>query len=338
MTTIREIAAQAGYSPATVSRLLNNDPTFSISDTARKRILKTVQSLNYQRPNTTHGLAYKIAVIFSVQPQKELADVYYSNLRKSIIDHGDKANLVLTFYHNIEAVPTPIDGLIAVGQFRPNQLQQLQSLSPHRIFVDANPDPHHFSSVQPNLMAMTERAINLFRQQHRTPIGFIGGGYWNTQQSDTGHLDDRRKFFESYMRELNLYDDRFVFIGKDFSVESGYALGQKIVASQSDQSLPKGFLIASDSLSVGVLQAFNENKITVPTDTTIISINDIDIARYVSPPLTTFRIDTNELGRVAIDTLKAALIFKTTDNRTILLDANLIYRKSFPKLGTQATN
>jgi len=331
MATIREIAAKAGYSPATVSRLLNNDPTFSISDTARKRILKTAQSLNYQQPNATRGLAYQVAVIFAVQPQKELEDVYYSNLRQSIVTHGDQSNLKLSFYHNIEAVPPDIDGFIAVGEFSKTSLLALRQLSPHRIFVDANPDPHHFSSVQPNLEAITERAIDLFRQSDIAPIGFIGGGFWSDNQAVSIHKDARQKYFESYLRELNGYDDRFVFIGKDFSVASGKALGEQIVASLQTQPLPKGFLVASDPLAVGVLQAFNEHKITVPLDTTIISINDIDIAQYVSPPLTTFHIDTDELGQLAINALKESLIFDTRGKRKILLDADLVYRQSFPK-------
>lgn len=333
MTTIREIAAKAGYSPATVSRLLNNDPTFSISDTARKKILKTAQSLDYQQPNGTRGLAYQIAVIFSVQPQKELEDVYFSNLRKSIVEDGEKANFTLNFYHNIAAVPTKIDGLIAVGEFSRSELQQLVALSPHRVFVDSNPDPHRFNSVQPNLQGITERAIDLFNEQDDVPIGFIGGGYWENQPNVTHRVDPRQKYFESHMRELNLFDDRFVFIGGDFSVASGYALGQQVVQSLAHQPLPKGFLIASDPMAVGVLQVFNEHRITVPVDTAIISINDIDIARYVSPPLTTFHINTDELARQAINTLKDILIFKRQQNRSILLDADLIYRKSFPKPG-----
>jgi len=84
-------------------------------------------------------------------------------------------------------------------------------------------------------------------------------------------------------------------------------------------------------LAVGILQAFNENKITVPTDTAIISINDIDIARYVSPPLTTFHIDTDDLAAQAITTLKDSIIFDRPHKRMVLVDAKLVYRKSFPQ-------
>lgn len=329
MATIREIADKSGYSPATVSRLLNNDPTFSISDMARKKILKTAEMLNYQKPNTTRGQAYRIGVIFAVQPQQELEDIYFSNLRKSIVKYGKKANFVLTFYHDVTEIPEDIDGFIAVGHFRMDDIAVLRELSPNRIFVDSNPDPHAFNSVQPNLRAMTERAIDLFCEAGCQPIGFIGGQYWSNSQEKAGRVDSRQKFFESYMRERNLYDHRFMFIGNNFSVESGYALGEQVVRSLETQPLPQGFLIASDPLAVGVLQAFNRHKITVPVDTRLISINDNDIARYVSPPLTTFRIDTDNLGLTAVNGLKDTLIFERRNHQTVLLDADLIYRESF---------
>ncbi|WP_274543153.1 LacI family DNA-binding transcriptional regulator [Lactiplantibacillus plantarum] len=263
MPTIREIAAKAGYSPATVSRLLNNDPSFSISDHARKKILQTAQNLNYEQPNTTHGLAYQIATIFAVQPKQELEDIYFSNLRQSLVEHGKQANLKLTFYPDIDHIPHDIDGVMAVGEFDSDALHKLRQLTPHRIFVDSNPDPNHFNSVQPNLQAITEQAIDQLIAAGDTPIGLINGGYWNKDQQVTHQQDPRQKYFESRLRELQLFDSRFLFIGGEFSVASGYRLGQQVVQSLSKQALPKGFLVGSDPLAVGVLQAFNENKITV---------------------------------------------------------------------------
>ena len=55
--------------------------------------------------------------------------------------------------------------------------------------------------------------------------------------------------------------------------------------------LPDAFIVASDALAIGVLQAFNEAGIRLPQDTAIISINNIEVSQYVSPPLTTYSID-----------------------------------------------
>lgn len=329
MTTIREIAAKAGYSPATVSRLLNDDPTFSISDTARNKILETARNLNYQQISNIKKNPYNIGVIFAISPQKELEDVYYSNLRQSIVHYSNQTNIILDFYLNVTDIPDKMNGLIAIGQFNSEELDVLANQSSNCLFIDANPDPHRFNAVQPNLETITEQAIDLFIKTNFKLIGFIGGSFWHANQALTQLKDPRQKYFESYTRELGIYHPEAIYIGDDFSVKTGYELGKMIVANLDSQPLPNGFLIASDLLSVGVLQAFNENKITVPTDTSIISINDIDLVKYVLPPLTTFRIDTDQLAKVAIDTLKENIIFPTKMRKTILIDADLIYRKSF---------
>ncbi|MHC9531994.1 LacI family DNA-binding transcriptional regulator [Dellaglioa sp. L3N] len=329
MTTIREIAAKAGYSPAAVSRLLNNDPTFSISDSARNKILETAQTLNYQKVNaTTHG-KYKIAVIFAILPRKELEDIYYNNLRQSIVNSAKKTNMSLTFYSQITDVPSDTDGILAIGQFQSNDLELLYKYSSICLFIDSNPDSHKFNSVQPNLESIIEQAVNLFVQDNFQSIGFIGGSLWHANTVSTRLKDPRQKYIESHLRELGLLNQKLIYIGDDFSIKTGYSLGNQIINNLNKCPLPNGFIIASDLLAVGVLQAFNEHNIRVPNDTSIISINDIDIIKYTSPPLTTFKIDTDQLAKTAITTLKDNIIFPVNTHKNILLDADIVYRQSF---------
>lgn len=329
MTTIREIAAKAGYSAASVSRLLNNDPTFSISDSARNKILETAQTLNYKKNSTTTHDKYNIAVIFAILPQKELEDVYYSNLRQSVVNYAKKTNMSLTFYLEISDVPAEVDGVLAIGQFQSADLELLSAYSSTCIFIDSNPDSHKFSSVQPNLESIIEQAIKLFIQDGFESIGFIGGSLWHANEIPTRLKDPRQKYIESYLRELGLLNQDLIHIGSDFSIKTGYSLGNEIITNLSRQPLPNGFIIASDLLAVGVLQAFNEHGISVPNDTAIISINDIDIVKYTSPPLTTFKIDTDQLAKTAINTLKDNIIFPVSTHKNILLDADIVYRQSF---------
>ena len=175
---------------------------------------------------------------------------------------------------------------------------------------------------------MVETAIEYFVQAGYQKIGFIGGRSWDSTEGRHVLRDTRTRCFESRACELGLFNQNYVFIGDNFSVDSGYQVGREIVGKIRDD-LPQAFLVASDPLAVGVLQAFNENKLTVPEDVSMISINDIDIAKYVSPPLTTFRIDTEELGKVAIETLRNLIVSPKKSKRMILLDADLVFRKSF---------
>lgn len=331
MTTIKEIAEKSGYSSATVSRLLNHDPTFSISDAAKEHILKIANNLNYSQKNSVKGPTFNAAIIFAMTPKKEIEDAYFGNLRQSLLNHSESANVRLTFFREISELSEHFEGVLAVGNFSEADLAQINRLSDTVVFIDSNPDPQHFNSVQPNLEYITKNSIDLFRHAGFSRIGFIGGQFWDSENTQIPIDDLRKTYFESYMRALHIYDENLVFIGSNFSVESGYNLGLDIVKKMEGHPLPQGFFIGSDPLAVGVLQAFNEHRITVPIDTTIISVNDIDIAQYASPPLTTFRIDINDLAKTALDTLRDAIIAPKRNTREVLLNANVVFRKSFPK-------
>jgi LacI family transcriptional regulator len=328
LVTVKEIAEKSGYSTASVSRLLNNDPSFSISEGARAKILSVAGKLGYKHYPETKGQTFNAAVIFAVEPQKELEDVYYNDLRNAIIEASEKANIALTFCRNVDEVGSDMDGFIAIGNFENEELQKLTEIFDHGIFVDSNPAPHLFNAVLPNMEYITEHAVDQFRLAGCQTLGLIVAKFWNAEENNLIE-DSRKKYFESYMRELGIYDEEMVFIGRDFSVASGYEIGKKVVEKFVDQGMPDGFLLGSDPLAVGVLKAFEEAGISVPADTAIISINDIDIAKYVSPALTTFKINTVEMAEIAVETLKESIMLPNKSKKSILLDSKLIYRQSF---------
>ncbi len=329
MVTIRQIAKKAGYSAATVSRLLNNDPTFSIAEDTKNKILQVASELGYTGHQQQLPLR-TIAIFFAITPKEELEDVYYNALRKNLQNAAERMNMNGIFYNSIEDAllsADKFDSFIAVGNFKQNELAQLNSISTNGVFIDSNPNPGIFSSVQPDLHYITTQAINQFRHNGFTKIGFIGGRYYNPD-TGTAELDEREKIFRNYLFELNQLDERYIFSSGHFSVETGYKLGLEVITKLHDH-LPDGFFVASDPIAIGVLQAFNENGVTVPKDTAIISINDIDVAKYVSPPLTTFNINLQEISRVAINLINDNILNQNTNCRRILISADLIIRKSF---------
>lgn len=317
MATIREIARKSGYSPATVSRLLNDDPTFSITPEARNKILKTARSLGYNQQFSKGS--YHIGVIFSVTPQQEIEDIYFNELRHSLISSSKQTNLELTFLDSLDKIQS-FDGLFAIGNFSNEELHLIKNADVKCIFIDSNPNPRYFTSVQPNLKNIIETAIDILLENNITKIGYAGGTSWNAQKKDIRELS-----FENYLSEFGLLDSKYIFIGKSFKVEEGYHLGKHIATTQ----LPEALIVGSDSLAIGILQALNEKNIDIPGKIKIISINDINIAQYTSPSLTTFHIDLNEMGKVATETLLEMLINEHFSNRQILLNAFPIFRDSF---------
>ena len=101
------------------------------------------------------------------------------------------------------------------------------------------------------------------------------------------------------------------------------------MVTQLGKNLPQACLIASDAIAVGFLQYLYEANIAVPEDIAIISINDDEIAQFVAPPLTTYRIDTEEIAKTAIDLLSDQIVHPRNITKTVLIGAELIVRKSF---------
>ena len=93
--------------------------------------------------------------------------------------------------------------------------------------------------------------------------------------------------------------------------------------------LPTIFFVASDLIAVEVLQTLNEYSIPVPSRVNFISINNVDIAKYFSPPLSTFNIDINELCKTAINLLPERIIEDKKLKKIIYFNCELIIRKSF---------
>ena len=85
MVTIREIAQRAGFSPATVSRLLNGDPTFSVKEETRRKILQVCEELGYETQERRLVAPHDIAVLDAIPSDEELSNAYYSELRSTCI-------------------------------------------------------------------------------------------------------------------------------------------------------------------------------------------------------------------------------------------------------------
>ena len=100
-------------------------------------------------------------------------------------------------------------------------------------------------------------------------------------------------------------------------MENGYHLMDKAVETLGEK-LPTAFFTAADPIAVGCLQALNEKGIAIPGRVSIISINNISVAKYVSPPLTTFHIDIKELCKNAIELLLEQILQKR--NKSIILN------------------
>lgn len=330
MTTIKEIAHESGYSSATVSRLLNNDPNLSITADTKNKILEIANRLGYWKDHQEKKIKPTIALLYRVNHEEQLQDEYFTSLKQALISTVEHESLEMKTFYDIKDLienAASFQGFIGVGAgpIENADLRKLHEVLPNGVFVDTNPAPELFDSIRPNLALTVKNAIDLFIKNGYDRIGFIGG--FGPKHDHIQETDIRSTVFADYIK-VRGKEDKWIFVDGPFSVENGYKLGKQAIA-KCKGDLPDAFLIASDTLAVGVLQAFNEENINVPKDTAILSINNSNVVKYVSPPLSSYNINQQEMIDMALDMLTNLIIKPDRAHMDVNMNTNLVVRKSF---------
>lgn len=331
MATIKNIAEKSGYSPATVSRLLNNDPTLSITLATRNKIIKVANELGYLKKKKNKGtVRLTVALLYRVNGNEHLQDEYFAYLRDNVTKAANKANIEVEVFTDIEALikkANLFQGFIGVGtaQLTFKNLKRLYQVLPNGVFIDINPAPHLFDSVQPNLALTIEDALRLLQKNKIKTVGFIGTESFNLDQ--VPQKDIREITFTEGVHNLG-FKKAWTFVNGVVTAQNGYQLGRAAL-KKCGSDLPQAFIVASDTLSVGVLQAFNEAGISIPDDVALISINNSEIAKYVSPPLTSYNIDQSEMSKQALRLLVDSISDSKRPRVHLTINTNLVRRKSF---------
>lgn len=301
MATLKHIADKAGVSVATVSRVLNYDLTLSVGDETKKKIFEVAEELSYEKRTTRKMTTTKIAMIHWYTEQEELNDLYYMSIRLGIEKRCRQHNIgiVKFFENNVEELNKEnIQGIIAIGKFSEVEINSFNEITKNIVFVDYSPDRDEFDSVVVNFEKATMKVIDYFLGKGHNTIGYIGGR--EVFKDKTSNIVDPRELtFRSYLKEKEMLREDYVYVG-NFSVNSGYELMKKAIKEHGKQ-LPTAFFIGNDSMAIGCLKALEEAKISVPHRVNIIGVNDISIAQYVSPALSTVKVYTELMGETAVD-------------------------------------
>ncbi|HEU4664550.1 MAG TPA: LacI family DNA-binding transcriptional regulator, partial [Dokdonella sp.] len=187
------------------------------------------------------------------------------------------------------------------------------------VLLNAPPDRSRFPTLNLDnhggAVAMTR---HLLSRGHRR-IAMIGGPAGNLD------ADERRRGWLDALSEVSLAHDAPFFEG-DFTEESGHAAGLRIAALAQR---PHAVFAANDMMAVGCLIALGERGVRVPDDIALAGFDDVPVARYVSPQLTTVRVRIADLGRAAFNRLIAELEAPgSLPVRTDVLPCDIVVRAS----------
>ena len=334
MATIREIAKRVGFSQATVSRVLKDDPTFSVKDSTREKILNASLEMGYKNVPQYQRITIPqdVAILDNVVPDEGLQDAYFDELREVLVKHAEEQRMNVTMHEDVDSLIADADkyaGFISIGPSPLNHktLHRLHKKLPHGVFIDINPAPGLFDSVQPDLSQTILDALDVLVSSGKRRIGYIGGTGFTMGLHEYPE-DSRLTAFRNWTERLGLDAEGLIYAQGAFTVDTGRTLGEKAANDHRDD-MPDAFIVAADTIAVGVLQAFTAAGVLVPRDTSVISINNQAIAQYTSPTLTSYDIDQNEMADTAITMLAEAISSRRTLHHHTFISTTLVVRDSF---------
>lgn len=326
--TIRDVAREAGVSVATVSRAFNNSGP--VKDATRQRIRTVAQRINFLPNSTARSLSTRRTHTIGVL----LPDVYgeffsevIRGIDQTVQRHG--FHVLISSSHNepdeveaaVRAMRGRVDGLILMASgLDATTLSQNLPDRAHVVLINANHDASQYDTLTiDNFGGAHAMTRHLLRLGHRE-IRMIRGGERNRDASE------RAKGFRAALEQAGTKcRDEWVVPG-DFTEASGYRAAQMLLAGTVR---PTAIFAANDSMAVGALRAVREAGLRIPEDVAVVGFDDIPIAEYMSPALTTVRVSIALLGAKAAERLFTSMAAQgRSDRKHEVLPTELVIRSS----------
>jgi LacI family transcriptional regulator len=327
MATIRDVARASRVSAATVSRVFNNFPR--VSETTRRRVVAAAGRLGYWPNGTARSLitsrTHALGVLLP-----DLHGEFFSELIRGIDSAARTHNLhllVSSFRADPEdmtsalrAVRGRVDGLVVMApDLDANHPSLAGAWTIPTVFL--NPEVE-MSGVDSISLANVEGAFaivsHLLRTGHRR-IATVTGPERNI---------DARQRLEGYreaLRRAGLEPSEDLEIAGRFSEASGYEAGRALLGLEPR---PTAVFAANDHMAIGVMGAMQDAGLRVPGDVAVAGFDDIPMARYLTPPLTTVHVDVLRLGQRAVELLLHPREDSATPGRHEMLTTTLVVRGS----------
>lgn len=326
MATIKDIALRAKVSSSTVSRILNNDPTISVTLETKNNILQIADEMNYIKKEKKTKSEFSVGIVQWYSLEQEIEDPYYLSVRLGIERYCQQMGISIERYFASDQRlfdNTPkVDGWICIGKFSKLDIERFKKMNDHIIFIDLVSNRINEHSIVIDFDKATKDVIDYFISLNHHHIGFLGG----QEYDETHHLyEDRRlEVFKEYCYQQNITYKPYIFLG-EFTSESGYQMAVEMIQSKQ---LPTAVFAASDPIALGALRAFHEHGLRVPEDISIIGFDDIQSATFCTPPLTTIKAPALEMGDYAIRLLYSGLLKQMSLPTKTMFPCVLVLRES----------
>lgn len=314
--TSSEVARRAGVSRTTVSFVLNNVRDQGISETTRERVLNAARELGYEPNAAARTLAGGVTGTVALVIPKAAhlyVDVFLGQLVASINQECHRHGLKMLIESSDDEGRDPggfvdlvrsrrIDGLIVVNPSLAGR-QHLGRIAdagiPMIVFGAGLPDIDQFHTTGNDTSMAAKMVVN-----HLAALGHRRIAFVNFAPPEYLAAQERERGWREAMAEHNIDVDPAWAVSADISAASAYRATQTLLA----RGVPFTALFAgNDTIAFGAIRALGEAGLRIPHDVALVGYDDIPLAEFASPPLTTVRTDTAGLGRDAMNMLASLL-------------------------------
>ncbi len=330
MATMKDIAKLAGVSTSTVSHVINK--TRFVSEEISERVNNAAKELNYYAPSALArslkvNRTKTIGMLVTTSTNPFFGEVV-KGVERSCYHKGYSLILCNTEGDNErmrQSINTllqkRVDGLILMCSSLEGERIDVFERYPDIPVVVMDWGPMLFTSdkIQDNSLRGGYLAAKYLIDCGHTEIGCITGPLIKHQ------AQMRYEGYKRAMNEAGLDFNANWIIESDFECEGGYQAFKKMAERGT---LPSSIFVSNDMMAMGVINAANELSIKVPDDLSIIGYDDIHIAKFMSPSLTTIHQPKYRLGQAAVETLVRKLDDKSNEAQVVQLEPTLVVRNS----------
>ncbi len=325
---IREIARRAKVSTATVSRAINRIPT--VDPQLAKRVWKVVDELGYYPNTQARALVSGRSRIFGLIVS-EITNPFFPEIVQTFENLAVENNyeiLITSTVHDPKRMESSVrrmierrvDGVaILTFGMEDTLLDHLRFRKVPLVFVDVGPNTPGIVNIRINYLNGIRQAVQHLAALRHTRIAFISG------PSNLKSAVARKAAFESSMAEIGL--------ASDLIVEGNHHMdgGMRALMEFNDLSeRPSAVLCSNDMTAIGLMREAYDQDIRIPNDLSVIGFDDIRLAEFTIPPLTTVQMSQTELAKIAFQALLSEVRRESPslERTEIELTTNLVLRRS----------
>jgi len=332
--TAREVAELAGVSRTTVSFVLNSVPGMRISEETRQRVFEAARQLDYHPDATARRMAYGQTRVIGFVVRQSPDQFFADHFLPQVLSGLSRCATAQSYHILFEPIPPGdetgtyarlvrerhVDGIVLSGpRFDDQELLKIHAEGAYVVLMGKLPGTSIPSVDVDNIGGAhiaTQHLINLGYRH----IALIT----NAPLAYTASADRLAGYRQTLEAAGIAYQEKFVRYGS-FTPQSGFDAMSSLLTLDSR---PTAVFVASDTVALGALQAIHQRGMNVPEDLALIGFDDIPLAEFMAPPLTSVHLPAYGLGWGAADLLIRLIAGEEIRDRHVVLETDLVMRES----------